>query len=50
MMTIEVFYKQFVKQLKSIYNERESANIADWIFESVTGIKRLDRIIGKQQQ
>ncbi len=49
-MAIDELYKQFVEQLKTIYDERESANIADWVFESVTGIKKLDRIIDKQQE
>ncbi len=49
-MAIDELYKQFVEQLKTIYDERESAHIADWVFESVTGIKRLDRIIDKQQE
>lgn len=49
MMTIEEFYRHFVKQLKTIYDERESVNITDWIFESIAHIKRLDRITNKQQ-
>ena len=49
-MTIDDEYKKFVAQLKTIYDERESGNIADWVFESVANIKRLDRIIDKQKQ
>lgn len=49
-MTIDEQYKQFVAQLKTLYDERESANIADWVFESVANIKRSDRIIDKQKQ
>lgn len=48
-MTIDESYKHFVKELKIIYDERESNNIADWVFEN-TGIKKLDRITAKQQQ
>lgn len=47
-MTIEELYKYFVEQLKTIYDEREAENIADWVFES-EGIKRLDRITYKQK-
>ncbi len=49
-MTIDELYKHFVEQLKIIYDERESANIADWVFESITNSKRLDRILDKQKQ
>jgi release factor glutamine methyltransferase len=49
-MAIDELYKQFIEQLKTIYDERESVNIADWVFESVTGIKKLDRVIDKQQE
>lgn len=47
-MTIEQSYKNFIEQLKDIYEEREAENIADWIFES-EGIKRIDRITNKQK-
>ncbi len=49
-MTIDEAYKNFVGQLNNIYDERESANIADWVFESVADIKRLDRITDKQKE
>jgi release factor glutamine methyltransferase len=49
-MTIQDYYKHFTEQLKTIYDERESANISDWIFESLANIKRLDRITDKQKQ
>ncbi len=49
-MTIEQIYKDFTEQLKEIYDEREAANITDWVFESITSIKRLDRIINKEKQ
>ena len=48
-MTLEKSYKNFVERLKSIYEEREAENIADWVFESEE-IKRLDRITNKQKQ
>jgi len=47
-MTIDESYKHFVKNLQTIYDERESSNITDWIFENA-GIKKLERITAKQQ-
>jgi release factor glutamine methyltransferase len=49
-MKIEQIYHDFVEQLKKIYNEREAANIVELVFESVAGIKRLQRLTDKQQQ
>jgi release factor glutamine methyltransferase len=49
-MTIDEEYKKFVEQLKAIYDQRESENIADWVFESIANNKRSDRIIDKQKQ
>ncbi len=49
-MTIDESYKHFVKDLQTIYDERESNNIADWVFESIANSKRLDRITDKQKQ
>lgn len=43
-MTKNTYYKYYVEQLKSIYDERESANIADWVLESIGGCKRSERI------
>lgn len=43
-MTMNAYYKYFVEQLKLIYDERESANIADWVLESIGGCKRSERI------
>ncbi|MDE3185427.1 MAG: peptide chain release factor N(5)-glutamine methyltransferase [Bacteroidota bacterium] len=42
-MTTEKAYIDFVKSLKTIYDKREADNIADWIFEKITGSKRLER-------
>ena len=50
MMTIDALYKHFVEQLKIIYDEREANNIADWVFESIASIKRIDRVSVKQKQ
>jgi release factor glutamine methyltransferase len=48
-MTIEQSYTDFLQRLKNIYDEREASNIADWVFESIAGIKRLDRIMNRQR-
>ena len=42
-MTIEQAHNHFLSKLKNIYETREAANITDWIFENVTGFKRLER-------
>jgi release factor glutamine methyltransferase len=49
-MTIEQIYKEYLDRLKNIYDEREATNIADWVFENITGIKRIDRMLNKQTQ
>jgi len=49
-MTTEQVYRDFVEQLKKIYDEREANNIADMIFESIAGINRSQRHTDKQQQ
>lgn len=46
-MTLEKEYKAFVEALKNIYEEREAENIADWVFEKITGINRLQRTTDK---
>ncbi len=49
-MTIDQTYTDFTEQLKKIYEAREANNIAGWIFESVAGIKRLERVTNKNNQ
>ncbi len=49
MKTIDKVYNGFVKQLKTIYDEREANNIADWVFENIANSKRIDRIGDKQK-
>ena len=46
-MTTEQLYNDFLNQLTSIYEKREAANIADWVFEKVTGFKRLERSLNR---
>ncbi|HWH63602.1 MAG TPA: hypothetical protein VNS50_10025, partial [Ginsengibacter sp.] len=40
-MTTELYYNDFLNRLVSIYEPREAANITEWVFENVTGLKRL---------
>ncbi len=49
-MTIEQAYNDFLKKIKDIYEAREAANIADWAFETVTGLKRLERNAAKNNE
>ena len=42
-MTTGKAYKDFVNSLKTIYDDREADNIADWVFEKVTGSKKVER-------
>lgn len=46
-MTTEQYYNDFLNQLTSIYEKREAANITDWVFENITGLKRLERSLNR---
>lgn len=46
-MLIEIAYQQLAQNLESLYEKREAANIANWVIEKITGLKRVDRIIQK---
>ena len=46
-MTINTAYQQLLHQLYELYDDREAANIADWVIEFITGQRRIDRIIYK---
>jgi release factor glutamine methyltransferase len=46
-MTTGKAYSDFVTRLKSVYDEREADNIADWVFEKVTGSKKLERRLNR---
>jgi release factor glutamine methyltransferase len=48
-MTIEHAYIDFKTELQTVYDEREAENIADWIFENVTGLKRWERRNNKSE-
>lgn len=42
-MTTATAFHDFKNKLKTIYEDRESENITDWVFENVTGSKRWQR-------
>jgi len=48
-MTIQSAQQALLVQLKSLYDEREAANIGDWVMEHITGKKRIGRLLDKLQ-
>lgn len=48
-MTVQQASKELAKELSLIYDERESNAIADWVMEYLTGWKRLERLINKNE-
>lgn len=46
-MTTQQYYNDFLNKLIPLYESREAANISDWVFENVTGLKRLERSTNK---
>jgi release factor glutamine methyltransferase len=47
-MTIQEAQQQLIVQLQQVYENREAANITDWVMEHLTGWKRIDRIVHHQ--
>jgi release factor glutamine methyltransferase len=48
-MTVQNGYSQLVTSLSALYEQREAAVVADWVMEYITGLKRVDRLIYKNQ-
>lgn len=46
-MTIQEAYQQLLLALYNLYDNREAANIADLVIEQVTGLRRIDRFMHK---
>ena len=42
-MTTGKAYMDLVNSLKAIYEDREADNISDWVFENVTGLKKMGK-------
>ncbi len=47
-MTLAQAQTDILTKLALLYDDREAANICDWVLEQVTGQKRIDRLINKQ--
>ncbi len=47
-MTTQSAQQEALTALKKLYEEREAANIGDWVMEHITGKKRIDRLMDKQ--
>lgn len=47
-MTIHQAQQQLTSDLSSIYDAREAANITDWVLEALTGWRKIDRLVHKQ--
>ncbi|MCS3800329.1 peptide chain release factor N(5)-glutamine methyltransferase [Niastella sp. OAS944] len=47
-MTLHEAQQQLTISLYNLYDNREAANIADWVIEHVTGMRKIDRIVHKQ--
>jgi len=48
-MTITAASKKLLNDLKKIYDDRESVNIADMVMENITGYTKSERLINKEQ-
>ncbi len=48
-MTVQNGYLQLVTALSEVYEQREAAAIADWAMENISGMRRVDRLIHKDQ-
>jgi protein-(glutamine-N5) methyltransferase, release factor-specific len=49
-MTIYQAQRQLTAQLKTIYDEREAFNIADWVMEHITGAGKVERMMYKNER
>ncbi|MGN6249826.1 MAG: peptide chain release factor N(5)-glutamine methyltransferase [Ginsengibacter sp.] len=48
-MTTGKAYSEFVNELQKIYDQREANNIADWVFEKITGLNKTQRRINANE-
>lgn len=47
-MTLHEAQQQLQTSLQEVYENREAANIAGWVMEHITGLRKIDRIMHKQ--
>ncbi|MEO7961683.1 MAG: HemK/PrmC family methyltransferase, partial [Ginsengibacter sp.] len=48
-MTTAQYHKHFINQLKTIYEEREATQIAEWVFENITELKKWQIRMGQHE-
>jgi release factor glutamine methyltransferase len=48
-MTLKAAQSSLIARLQTLYDARESANIADWVMEYTTGKKRIDGLLVKDE-
>jgi release factor glutamine methyltransferase len=48
-MTLQQAKQQLSIRLNTLYDEREAGNIADWVMEKITGLKKIDRVSRKNE-
>ncbi|NCI47138.1 peptide chain release factor N(5)-glutamine methyltransferase [Sediminibacterium soli] len=48
-MTLRSAQQALVTQLEALYDAREAANIADWVLEHITGKKKIDRLLVRDE-
>lgn len=49
-MTIQEAAAMLAHELTSIYDPREASNIADWVMEHLTGWKKIDRVVRRNER
>jgi release factor glutamine methyltransferase len=49
-MTIQQASQELVQNLSTVYNNREAANIADWVMEYFTGLKKSERVMNRDAE
>lgn len=48
-MTLQHLFLNFTNELSAVYDKREAENIAELVFEKITGNRKIDRILNKEQ-
>ncbi len=48
-MTIQLAQQNLASMLVTLYDQREANTIADWVMERLTGERRIDRLLAKDQ-
>ncbi|WEK35323.1 MAG: peptide chain release factor N(5)-glutamine methyltransferase [Candidatus Pseudobacter hemicellulosilyticus] len=48
-MTLHQAQQQLSITLSALYDNREAASMADWVMEKLTGLRKIDRIVRKQE-